>query len=57
MSEGRRILHTARGVAARRRRQEISDVAIDAEVMPLPTEDRGRANGHRIDAETEPSAA
>jgi osmotically inducible protein OsmC len=32
---------SAMGVAARRRRQDISDVAIDAKVMLLPTEDRG----------------
>ena len=32
---------SAMGVAARRRRQEISDVAIDSKVMLLPTEDRG----------------
>ena len=32
---------SAIGVAARRGRQEISDVAIDSEVMLLPTEDRG----------------
>ena len=32
---------SAIGVAARRGRQEISDVAIDSEVMLLPTVDRG----------------
>jgi lipoyl-dependent peroxiredoxin len=32
---------SAIGVAARRSRQEISDVAIDSKVMLLPTEDRG----------------
>jgi lipoyl-dependent peroxiredoxin len=31
---------SAMGVAARRRRQEIGDVAIDSKVMLLPTEDR-----------------
>jgi lipoyl-dependent peroxiredoxin len=32
---------SAMGVAARRRRQEVGDVAIDSRVMLLPTEDRG----------------
>jgi lipoyl-dependent peroxiredoxin len=32
---------SAMGVAARRRRQEIADVAIDSKVMLLPTADRG----------------
>jgi osmotically inducible protein OsmC len=32
---------SAMGVAARRRRQEIGDVAIDSKVMLLPTADRG----------------
>ena len=32
---------SAMGVAARRRRQEIGDVAIDSKVMLLPTTDRG----------------
>ena len=32
---------SALGVVARRRRQEIGDVAIDAKVMLLPTEERG----------------
>jgi organic hydroperoxide reductase OsmC/OhrA len=29
------------GVAARRRRQQLADVAIDSSVMLLPTDDRG----------------
>jgi osmotically inducible protein OsmC len=32
---------SAMGVAARRRRQEIADIAIDAKVMLLPTDERG----------------
>ncbi len=32
---------SALGVAGRRRRQEVGDVAIDSKVMLLPTEDRG----------------
>jgi osmotically inducible protein OsmC len=32
---------SAMGVAARRRKQEIADVAIDSKVMLLPTTDRG----------------
>jgi lipoyl-dependent peroxiredoxin len=32
---------SALGVVARRRRQEVGDVAIDSRVMLLPTEDRG----------------
>jgi lipoyl-dependent peroxiredoxin len=32
---------SAMGVAARRRRQEVADVAIDSSVMPLATDDRG----------------
>jgi lipoyl-dependent peroxiredoxin len=32
---------SALGVTARRRRQEVGDVAIDSRVMLLPTEDRG----------------
>jgi osmotically inducible protein OsmC len=32
---------SALGVVARRRRQEVGDVAIDSSVMLLPTEDRG----------------
>jgi lipoyl-dependent peroxiredoxin len=31
---------SAMGVAARRRREEIADVAIDSKVMLLPTDDR-----------------
>jgi Ohr subfamily peroxiredoxin len=32
---------SAMGVAARRRRQQLADVAIDSSVMLLPTDDRG----------------